>query len=117
MQSGNYTVLRDTSAPGFREANSPAQLARTFSSLESQNIELSAVAIMVPQLTETSVLENNLLRIRGYFAGQPVRIDFDLLFQVVDGYWRLFGLSVNPVRSSPPPGEAPQQNPNTKRAD
>ena len=108
LQSGNYAVLRDTSAPGFREANSPAKLARTFASLEAQNLDLSAVAIMVPQLTESPVLENNeFLHIKGYFPGQPVQINFSLTFQVIGGSWRLFGLSVNPVTSSTLPRAAP----------
>src|SRR5262249_32830108 len=30
LQTGNFTVLRDVAAPGFREANSAARLSETF---------------------------------------------------------------------------------------
>lgn len=30
VQTGNYTVLRDMAAPGFREANSAARLSKLF---------------------------------------------------------------------------------------
>ena len=37
-----------------------------------------------------------MLHLKGYFPGQPVQIDFEMLYQAVDGHWRLFGLSVQP---------------------
>jgi hypothetical protein len=102
LRSGNFTVLRDVSAPAFREANTAAQLARIFTSLQTQKIDLSAVATMVPKLSETPVIDaRHLLHINGYFPGHPVQINFNLIFQVVRGHWRLFGLSVNPVTTSP----------------
>jgi hypothetical protein len=41
-----------------------------------------------------------MLRLKGYFPGEPVQINFELLYQAVDGRWRLFGLSVQPSSSS-----------------
>jgi hypothetical protein len=32
-----------------------------------------------------------------------VQINFELLYQVVNGRWRLFGLSVQPANSTAPP--------------
>ena len=72
---------------------------------------------MVPKLTEQPVIDaQQLLRIRGTFPGQPVSIDFSLIFQVVRGHWRLFGISVNPVAGSPAAAKAPAQKatPKTK---
>jgi hypothetical protein len=98
LETGNFTVLRDMGAPGFREANNAARLAVSFSNLMSQNIELSAVATIAPQLSEAPALDgqNNMLRLKGVFPGQPVQIRFDLLFQPVANRWRLFGISVQP---------------------
>jgi hypothetical protein len=57
-----------------------------------------------------------MLRLKGYFPGQPVQINFEMLFQAVDGRWRLFGLSVQPgpavAAQSPPAAQnAPQSRP------
>ena len=105
LQTGNFTVLRDIAAPGFREANTAARLAQTFSDLSRKNIDLSAVTVITPQLTEPPSLdrEKGMLRLKGYFPGEPVQINFELLYEAVDGRWRLFGLSVQPSSSSKTP--------------
>ena len=101
LQTGNFTVLRDIAAPGFREANTAGRLAQSFSDLIRKNIDLSAVTVITPQLTEPPSLdrEKGMLRLKGYFPGEPVQINFELLYQAVDGRWRLFGLSVQPSSS------------------
>jgi len=98
IQTGNFTVLRDVGAPGFREANSPARLSQAFSNLASQGVDLSAVTVVAPQLAEAPALDQQkgMLHLKGYFPGQPVQINFEVLYQAVDGWWRLFGLSVQP---------------------
>ncbi len=45
-----------------------------------------------------------MLHLKGYFPGQPVQIDFEMLYQAVDGRWRLFGLSVQPGAPTPQAG-------------
>ena len=52
LQTGNFTVLRDMGAPGFRDANTAARLSQSLSDLASKNIDLSPVSIIAPQLTE-----------------------------------------------------------------
>ena len=101
LQTGNFTVLRDIAAPGFREANTAGRLAQSFSDLTRKNIDLSAVTVITPQLTEPPSLdrEKGMLRLKGYFPGEPVQINFELLYEAVDGRWRLFGLSVQPSSS------------------
>jgi hypothetical protein len=47
-----------------------------------------------------------MLRLKGYFPGQKVQINFEMLYQAVDGSWRLFGLSVQPGPPTPPPPSA-----------
>jgi hypothetical protein len=102
VQTGNYTVLRDVAAPGFRDANNAARLAQIFANLAAQNLDLSTVSVIAPQLAEPPRIDpqNGMLHLKGYFPGQPVQIDFDILFQPVGGRWRLFGLSVQPTRAS-----------------
>ena len=114
IQTGNFTVLRDMAAPGFREANSAARLSQLFSDISSKRIDLSAVAVITPQLTEVPTLDqqSGMLHLKGYFPGQPIQINFEMLYQAVNGRWRLFGLSVQPGPPTSSPASADAQ-PNT----
>jgi hypothetical protein len=105
LQTGNFTVLRDMGAPGFRDANTAARLSQSFADLASKNVDLSAVSVIAPQLSEPPALDQakGMLRLKGYFPGQPVQINFEMLYQAVDGRWRLFGLSVQPGAPTPAP--------------
>src|SRR5215207_1732386 len=47
----NYTVLRDLGAPGFQTANTAARLSEIFANLRAQNVDLSGLAVLEPQLT------------------------------------------------------------------
>jgi hypothetical protein len=116
VQTGNFTALRDRAAPGFREANSAARLGVIFAGLAQRGVDLAAVAILAPQLDRAPAIDpkSGMLNIKGHFPGQPVRIDFEILFQPVGGRWRVFGLSVNPVSTAPaaaapPPARAPEK--------
>jgi hypothetical protein len=108
LQTGNFTVLRDMGAPGFREANTPARLSQSFADLASKGIDLSPVSIIAPQLSEAPGLDQQkgMLHLKGYFPSQPLQINFEMLYQAVDGRWRLFGLSVQPGPPAPPPASA-----------
>lgn len=105
IQTGNFTVLRDIGAPSFREANSATRLSQAFSNLATQGVDLYAVTVIAPQLTEAPSLDpqKGMLHLKGYFPGQPIQINFELLYQAVDGRWRLFGLSVQPSGPKAPP--------------
>jgi hypothetical protein len=105
IQTGNFTVLRDMGAPGFRDANTAARLSQSFSDLAGKGIDLSSVSIIAPQLSEPPGLDQakGMLHLKGYFPGQPVQINFEMLYQAVDGHWRLFGLSVQPGPPTPAP--------------
>ncbi len=104
LQTGNFTVLRDRGAPSFRDANSAARLSQAFADLASRSIDLSAVSIIAPQLTEAPTFDQKtgILRVKGYFPGEPVQINFEMFYQSVGGQWRLFGLSVQPSSSTTP---------------
>jgi hypothetical protein len=103
IQTGNYTVLRDKGAPGFSQANNAARLSQSFSDLASRGVDLAVVNIIAPQLTDPPALDQakGFLRLKGYFPGQPVQINFEVIYQAVNGRWRLFGLSVQPAAPLP----------------
>jgi len=109
LQTGNYTVLRDRGAPGFSNANSAAKLSQIFANLQSRGIDMSVVSVLTPQLTEAPTLDQkaHMLRLKGYFPSQPVQINFEILYQVVGGRWRLFGMAVTPSQAAPPSDSAP----------
>jgi hypothetical protein len=100
VQTGNFTVLRDKAAPSFRDGTTSASLAKSLESLAQQRIDLSAIAIIAPQLTDLPLLDSEgRLKLKGYFPGQPVGIAFDLTFEAVHGNWRLFALSIGLAKS------------------
>src|SRR5215510_6136236 len=107
LQTGNFTVLRDMGAPGFRDANSAGKLAQIFAPLASQGVDLSAVTVLAPQLTAMPTIDpqRQMLHLKGYFPGEPLQVNFEILYESVAGRWRVFGLSVNAV--PPTPAAAP----------
>ena len=110
VQTGNFTVLRDKASPSFQAANTAAKLGMIFQNLVRQSVDLSAVSIITPQLTDKPAIDaNGRLRLKGNFPGTPVRIDFDLLFESVAGRWRLFGISVAPATTGAPGAPAAAQ--------
>jgi hypothetical protein len=105
LRTGNYTVLRDKGAPGFRDANSAARLGQIFASLAATGVDLSVVSVMTPQLSEAPLLDQarGTLNLKGYFPTTPTQIDFEVLYQSVNGHWQVFGLSVQPVKAAQAP--------------
>ena len=115
-KTGNYTVLRDLGAPGF-QSNSAARLGEIFAKLRNDNLDLSGVAVIDPQLNLLPQIEaNGLMRMAGFFPSVPTQVNFDLAFAPVNGQWRLFGISVSigqsgPVAPEPPPSPTATKQP------
>lgn len=107
-RTGNYTVLRDLGAPGFREANTAADLATIFANLRAQDPGLGQILSADPVYREPPRLtETGQLYINGQFPGRPNGIGFELLFDSHAGEWRLFGISVGPLSSTETAPSAP----------
>jgi hypothetical protein len=93
--TGDYSILREIGAPGFRQANNPAQLAEIFTDLRSRKIDLSPIAVVEPKLARPAFInDRGMLRITGFFPTKPEQVNFDLAFLPIEGQWRLFGISV-----------------------
>ncbi len=113
-KTGNYTVLRDLGAPGF-QVNTAARLGEIFAKLRNDNLDLSGVAVIDPQLSLLPQIEaNGLMRMAGFFPSVPSQVNFELAFAPVNGQWRLFGISVSlgqmaPAAPEPPPPPPPAQ--------
>src|SRR3954451_10550191 len=94
--AGTNTVLRDLGAPGFQTAYTAARLAEVFAGLRNGRVDMSAVAVLEPQITQGPHIEQgNLVRLTGFFATGGQQLNFELAFQPVDGGLKLFGVSAN----------------------
>ena len=96
-RTGNYSVLRDLGAPGFRQANDAARLAAIFAKLRDPDIGLGRAVLYAPEYTQPpSIQESGMFRVSGVIPMRPEGVLFDMLFQHVDGEWRLFGIGIAP---------------------
>lgn len=113
LRSDNFTVLRDLASPQFRAANTPGRLSQAFSELARRGIDLSAVAILAPELSELPSLDaiRGVLRLKGIFPGEPIGIGFELAYLADGGRWQLLGLSVQPVAVEARAVAAPSSEP------
>ena len=120
-KTGNYSVLRDLGGPSF-QANTAARLAEIFAKQRNDNIDLSGVAVIDPQLTLLPQIEGNgLMHMAGFFPSVPTQVNFELAFEPVGGRWRLFALSVlfgqaAPVAPPPPAAAPPPAQPKAPQA-
>ncbi|MEL6421197.1 MAG: hypothetical protein AAFQ42_01920 [Pseudomonadota bacterium] len=96
-RTGNYTVLRALSAPAFQRNNPPDRLAQIFAGFRRENVNLGPAVLHDPLLRRPAYIDaNGLLRLDGFYPTRPLRVTFKLSFRLVDGGWRLFGLTVEP---------------------
>jgi hypothetical protein len=108
-KTGNYTVLRDLGAPGF-QVNTAARLSEIFAKQRNDNLDLSGVAVIEPQLSLLPQIEaNGLMRMAGFFPSVPSQVNFELAFAPVNGQWRLFGISVSIGQMAPTPPDGAKQ--------
>ena len=114
-RSGNYSVLRDTSANGFQIQNDPARLGEIFAPIRAMRFDLSNALIVAPTYTGgPTLLQPDVFRVQGYFPLRPSPIFFDFYFQWEQGRWKLFGISIQPATmSQPAPPVQPPPSPVT----
>jgi hypothetical protein len=99
--TGNYSVFREIGAPGFQLANSTAKLANAFAELRGKGFDLSPIVFLTPKLIKRPEIKNGMLRVSGFFPTAPERLNFDLMYQPVNGRWLLFGLAVDTTPVAP----------------
>ena len=112
-KSGNYTILREISSPGFAAINDAARLSATFKSQRERNVDYSGTLAYEPQLTVMpEIIKGGMLRMAGYFPSASSKINFEMIFAPVNGQWKLFGLQADIAPSGPvaPVPDAPIRN-------
>ena len=115
-KTGNYTVLRDIGAPGF-QSNTAAKLGDIFAKLRNDNLDLSGIAVIDPQLSLLPQIEaSGLMHMTGFFPSVPAQVNFELMFAPVNGQWRLFGISVSIGQAAPAAPKASSASPNVSAA-
>ncbi len=93
--TSNYTVLRDLAAPGFRKANSAARLAQIFADLRKRKLDIGPTLLAPARLTRPAAIDKQgLLRLTGFFPTRPLKVSFDFSYQLIQGRWLLFGVSI-----------------------
>lgn len=96
--SGNYSVLRDVSAPAFQINNDASRLSKIFENLRTSGVDLSNTMLLAPTYnTAPVIVQQGVLHVKGYFGLRPTAIGFDLYYQWSNGRWRLFGVSIVPA--------------------
>jgi hypothetical protein len=116
-KTGNYTVLRDLGAPGF-QVNTDARLAEIFAKERTDNLDLSGVAAIDPQLTVLpEIAPNGMMHLAGLFPSVTSQVNFDLTYAPVNGQWRLFGIAVDirPAGPAAPMTETPAAPPSATK--
>jgi hypothetical protein len=116
--TGNYTVLRDLSAPDSQSLNTPERLEESFKPIRQQGTDFSIVAVATPRFVQLPTFTpQGYLRVNGDFNSSP-RITFDIFLQHVEGRWRPYaiGVGVVPVPVNPTPSAEVKSPPKSKGA-
>jgi len=91
----NYTVLRDLGAPAFQKANSPQKLSAIFANMRERSLNLSPIMLYQPKLVRPAEIDDKgFLRLTGFYETQPLQVHFNLVFQPVEGIWRMMEIAV-----------------------
>lgn len=116
--TGNYTVLRDLSAPDSQSLNTSERLEESFRPIRQQGTDFSIVAVATPRFVQLPTFTpQGYLRVNGDFNSSP-RITFDIFLQHVAGRWRPYaiGVGVVPVPVNPTPTAEAKPLPKSKGA-
>ncbi len=95
LRTGNFYVLHALSGPFLQSRLTPEQLANAFKPLKTERLDLVAAAIATPGLASAPAFtKNGMLWMKGEFPTRPKTIRFEMMFEIVNGEWRLAGLDI-----------------------
>jgi len=94
--TGNFSVLRNLGSLEFQRVNTDQELATQFSQFRALNLDIGIVTLYEPVFAKRPMIDQNgYMQLQGYFPTQPIRIEFDLIFSLMEGRWRIQQISVN----------------------
>ena len=106
--TGNYTVFRDLGSPEFQKANTSARLAVIFAPLRARKLNLGPIVLFTPKLAKPAAIDDkDVLRLTGFFPTQPLRVNFNLGYQNIEGAWQLFDISISTTQAQAGQGNPP----------
>ena len=75
--TGNYSVLRDMAAPGFREFNTTAQLAEIFQKIRKDKLNIAPIVLFKPRFARSPWIDDRrrfrVLNLAGLVLGVLLR--------------------------------------------
>jgi len=94
--TGNYDVFHAKLSKPFRDQFPPERLAEVFKGFRDQHIDFDLIAAKAPvSVEEPKVDDNGRLTLKGYFDTTPSRMNYDLVFIMSDGEWKLIAINVD----------------------
>ena len=98
-RTGNYSVLRDLSAPSFKRLNSQTQLGKIFATHRRRQLDISAALLYAPVFSKPPTIDQKgYLHLNGHIPTQPFHLNFALIYEKSATYWRIMALSIAPAR-------------------
>ena len=89
-----------------KRAHPSSSAAEIFAQQRKDNVDLSGVAVIEPQLTLLPQIEaNGMLHMAGFFPSVPTQVNFELMYAPVGGRWEAVR-HLGVVRPSCPAGAA-----------
>jgi len=94
VNNDDFSHLHGSAAKPFQQQVSVDQLRQAFAAFIEQQIDLSSLDGMQPEISDARVDENGVLRLTGEYATQPSKVSFDFQYVAEAGEWRLIELNV-----------------------
>lgn len=99
-KTNNYSILLALGAPELQR-HSLDEMSKAFAGLRVGEINLAAVAVMTPQLSQPPIINTQgQMELVGTFPTQPLQIRFRITYAAVSGHWMVSGLNVTAAPSS-----------------
>lgn len=95
IETGNYSMLRDLAAPGFRKRYSEAGLEAALAPVRDASVPLGDAVLVVPTIDTFDRRDDGLAEIAGTWPSASRPLHFRFLFQSGAGAWQLLGFDVS----------------------
>tara|TARA_R110002111_G_scaffold97489_5_gene150740 strand:- start:16 stop:501 length:486 start_codon:yes stop_codon:yes gene_type:complete len=103
-RTGDYSIFHALGAPGFQSSYTVGSLYDRFREFRQTRTDLGRSILVEPTYYLPRTIDNQgLLRLRGGFETRPMAIRFDIVFQQVEGAWRILEIDVIEQESSKQP--------------
>ena len=97
--TGNFSVLRALGSLDFQRVNTEQELATQFNQFRALNLDIGTVTLYEPVFTtKPTIDQNGYMQLKWYFPTRPIRIEFDLIFSLLEGRWRIQQIYVNATK-------------------